>query len=175
MLSVNDIVMYGTEGACEITGITCKDLGAGMTEYYVLRPVYRRETTVFVPAGNKALTGRMRRLLSAEEIEEIIQEMPGEDAIWIQDENERKARYREILAEGDSRKLVRMIKTLYLHQKQQTAKGRKLHLADERAFKEAERMLYDQFAIALHIKPDEVLPFIIGRIEGGSGEGREEQ
>lgn len=175
MLSIHDVVLYGTEGACEVTGITQKNLGAGMMEYYVLRPVYRREATVFVPTGNKTLIARMRRLLSAEEIEEIIREMPGEDSIWIQNEAERKARYREILAEGDSRKLVRLIKTLYLHQKQQLAGGRKLHLADERAFKEAERLLYDQFALALHIKPDQVLPYIIERIEGTAGEGRKDQ
>lgn len=165
MLSVSDVVLYGTEGACEIVDIAEKDLGAGVREYYILQPVYRKEATVFVPTGSEKLVARMRRVLTADEIEEIIQEMPGEESVWIQNEAERKTRYKEILAEGDSRKLVRLIKTLYLHQKEQNARGRKLHMADERAFKEAERLLYDQFALALRIQPDEVLPYIVKRIE----------
>lgn len=172
MLAVNDVVLYGTEGVCEITGMEQKDFGAGPVEYYVLRPVYRKDATVFVPANNAALVGRMRRVPTREEIEAMIREMPRETCIWIPDENLRKEKYRRILAEGDSRELVRLIKTLYLHQKEQSARGRKLHQADERFFKEAEKVLYDQFALALKIQPDQVLPFIIEQIEG-AGEGGE--
>lgn len=166
MFEINDIVLYGTEGACEIVEIAEKDVGVGLREYYVLQPVYRRDTTIYVPAGSEKLVARMRRVLTADEIEEIILGMPGEDSLWVENEAERKTFYKEILAEGDSRKMVRLIKTLYLHQKEQTAKGRKLHMADERALKEAERLLYDQFALALKISPDEVLPYIIRKIEG---------
>ncbi|MBQ4050586.1 MAG: CarD family transcriptional regulator [Oscillospiraceae bacterium] len=166
MFKVGDVVLYGTEGACEIVEIGKRDLGAGPREYYILQPVYRKEAVVFVPADVEKLVGRMRRVLTAEEIDDIIREMPGEGFLWVENEAERKIRYKELLAEGDSRMLVRMIKTLYLHQKEQGEKGRKLHMADERAFKEAERLLYDQFALALNIRPEEVLPYIIRRIEG---------
>lgn len=169
MLGINDVVSYGTEGACKITEITHKDFGAGAAEYYVLRPVYRKDAVVFVPTGNQALVARMRKMISEDEIEEIFAQMPEENPAWIQNENDRKVKYREILAEGNSRDLVRMIKTLHLHQLEQNAKGRKLHLADERFFKEAEKILYDQFALALHIRPDEVLPFILKRV----GENKE--
>jgi len=172
MLGVHDVVLYGTEGACEITEIARKDFGAGAAEYYVLRPVYRKNATVFVPTQNRALVARMRRVLSAEEIEKIIEEMPGESCIWIPDESLRKEEYRKILAGGDSRELIRLVKTLYLRQKEQSARGRKLHQADERFLKEAEKVLYDQFALALKIQPDQVLPFILERIEG-RGKGGE--
>ena len=166
MFSINDIVLYGSEGACRIISIAPRDLGAGMREYYILQPVYRKDATVFVPVGSEKLVARMRRALDAGEIDRIITEMPGEESVWIESEAERKLAYREIMAEGDSRGLVRLIKGLYLHQKEQTARGRRLHLADERAFKEAERLLYDQFALALDIRPEEVLPYIIRKIEG---------
>lgn len=172
MFGVHDVVLYGTEGACEITEITQKDFGAGAAEYYVLQPVYRKNTTVFVPTQNRALVARMRRVLSTEEIEKMIEEIPGESGIWIPDENLRKEEYRKILAGGDSRELIRLVKALYLRQKEQNVRGRKLHQADERFFKEAEKVLYDQFALALKIQPDQVLPLILERIEGG-GKGGE--
>ena len=43
--------------------------------------------------------------------------------------------------------------------------GKHLRAADERFFKEAERMLYDEFALVLGMEPEEVLPFILERIQ----------
>lgn len=165
MFKVNDMVLYGTEGVCEVIEIGERDLGAGCREYYILRPVYRKEAAVFVPTDSDKLVSRMKQVLTAREIDDIIREIPGEGFLWIENETERRMKYREILAEGDCRSLVRMIKALYLHRKQQAARGRKLHAADERAFKEAERLLYDQFALVLNIQPEDVLPYIIKKIE----------
>ena len=53
-----------------------------------------------------------------------------------------------------------MIKALYIHKQQQKQRGRKLHLADEKFLRDAEKMLYDEFAYVLEISPNEVLNFI---------------
>ena len=37
-------------------------------------------------------------------------------------------------------------------------------MSDERFLKDAERLLYDEFALVLRIKPDQVLPFILKQI-----------
>ena len=58
-----------------------------------------------------------------------------------------------------------MIKALYRHQETRQAQGRKLHVSDERFLKEAERTLYDEFALVLNIEQDQVLPFILEQIE----------
>ena len=107
----------------------------------------------------------MRRILSKEEIYDIIQAMPGEESMWIEDENERKEKYKEILHRGDRMELVRIIKALYNHQQAQRSKGKHLHTADEHFFKEAEKMLYDEFALVLNIRPDQVVPFILQQVE----------
>ena len=165
MFNVNDTVLYGIEGVCRITELTERDFRGKKVKYYVLKPVYKENATLFVPMDNKTLVGKMRIVPTAEEIKKIIREMPAEESIWIEDENTRKARYKEIIAGGDSRELVQLIKTLYLHQKEQRAKGKKLHMAEERFFKEAEKMLYDEFAVVLGMKPGEVLPFILKQID----------
>ena len=58
-----------------------------------------------------------------------------------------------------------LLYTSYQHKREQEQKGRKLHISDERFFREAEKMLYDEFALVLHIQPDQVLPFILEQIQ----------
>lgn len=167
MFLKNDIVRYGAHGVCKITDIAEKDFNGVPVEYYVLKPIYNDTSTIYVPVHNQSLTDKMHKVLSAEEIRALIQAMPYEESIWIDDEEERKRRYQEILVDGDRVELIRMIKALYLRQRKQQAKGRKLHMADDRFFKEAERMLYEEFALVLQMKKEEVLPFILEQLQEG--------
>lgn len=165
MIEINDTILYGTEGVCTVVDIVQRDFGGKSIPYYVLQPVYNNRSTIYVPVHNEALTAKMRRVLSKEEIYQIIQAMPSETSIWIEDEPERKETYKQILQQGDRIELVRMIKALHQHQLDQRAKGKHLHTADEHFFKEAEKLLYDEFALVLDIQPDEVLPFILQQLD----------
>ena len=165
MYAVNDTILYGLNGACIITDIAKRNISGSIIEYYVLQPVYNNASTIYVPMKNEKLTAKMRRVLSAEEIHGLIQAMPDEDSLWIENENDRKEAYREILSAGDRMKLVRLIKALYLHQEKLQGIGRRLHMSDERFLKDAERLLYDEFALVLNIKPEQVLPFILEQID----------
>lgn len=165
MFCKNDTILYGAQGVCRIEAIVEESFGSSPVKYYVLKPVYNENSTIYVPVENAELTSKMRRILSPEEIFVLIQSMPYEDSIWIENENERKEKYKGIIAQGDRVELVKMIKTLYLHQQERKAIGKKLHISDERFFKEAEKMLYDEFALVLNIEQDEVLPFILEQIQ----------
>lgn len=170
MYEIGDTVLYDTQGVCRIAQITEKDFNGKRLSYYVLKPVYDEKSTVFVPVDNESLTQRMRRILSEEEIHALIRSMPQEDAHWIEDENERKQAYKEVLAQGDRVKLIQTIKALYLHREKLRTQGKKLHVADERFFKEAEKLLYDEFAHVLHIAREEILPYILAQCEAMEGE-----
>ena len=170
---VNDTIVYGTQGVCRIDEVSRKNFSGKPVEYYVLTPLDNSRSTIYVPVQNENLVGKMRRVLSAEEVYGIIQKMPEEESEWIENENQRKEKYREILAKGDRLELVRMIKSLYQHQQEQLAKGKKFYVSDERFFHEAEKMLYEEFALVLHIKPEQVLPFILEQISSpAAGEAR---
>lgn len=145
--------------------ITHRDFGGQMQDYYVLKPVFGDQSTIFVPVKNEALTKKMRRVMTVEEINRIIEAMPFEDTEWIENENERKERFRGALTQGDPMDLVRIIKSLYEHQQVQQQHGRKLRASDERFFHDAEKMLYDEFALVLKIEPEEVLPLIIEKMQ----------
>ena len=165
MYSTGDTVVYGTQGVCRIEGTQTKRIRGEYVEYLVLRPVYDQNSTVFVPKKNEKLMTKMRDILSAEEIYNIIQELPEKDPIWIEDDNIRKSKYQEMIDEGNRRKIMLIIKTLYRHRIEQEEKGRRLHQADEFILKQAEKLLHDEFALVLEIKPEEVVPFIMQQID----------
>lgn len=160
MFQVNDTILYGTQGVCRITEICDKDLGAGVQPYYVLTPIYQNNSKIFVPVENEKLTARMRRILSQEEIKELIRDMPDEETVRINDDLIRRKNYREMISSGDRKELVRLIKTLYLEQERRKAQGKKLHQADEQIFRRAETLLYNELALVLDIKPEQVVPFL---------------
>lgn len=165
MFKINDTILYSAEGVCKIEDITEKSFGGKSMEYYVLKPIYKDNSTVFVPVASEKLVSKMRPVLSPEEIMDIIKSMPDESTLWIDDENTRKAEYKKIITNNNPREIIQLIKTLYIKQKEQQSKGKKVHLCDERFLKDAEEVLYNEFALVLNIKPDKVLPFIIEHIE----------
>ncbi|MGN0625751.1 MAG: hypothetical protein ACI4I8_05750, partial [Oscillospiraceae bacterium] len=73
--------------------------------------------------------------------------------------------YQQILSGGDRTELIKMIKALYFHQKEQQKNGKRLHIPDERFLKDAENMLYEEFAYVLKIRKEQVLPFIMEQVQ----------
>lgn len=165
MYKINDIVIYKNEGVCKISDIVIKSFKDKEIEYYVLKPVYKENSEIFVPKNNAELVSRMREVLSKEEIITLIKAMPQEDDIWIEDENQRKEQYKLLIKNGDRTELIRLIKTLFKHKEKQKEAGKKIHITDERFFKDAEAILYDEFAYVLGISQNQVVPFIIEQLE----------
>ena len=58
MYSIGEVVLYGSNGVCEITEITTKKIGKDSIEYYVLKPVCSDSSTLFVPTQNEMLVSR---------------------------------------------------------------------------------------------------------------------
>lgn len=153
--NVGEIVQYGANGVCKISEITEKLFRDKEITFYVLTPVFGNQSTIFVPVDNDALVSKMRYTLNADEIVGIIKDVPTDCFEWIENENQRKLHFKDILQSGDSTKLVRLIKTLYHHQENQKSIGKKMHMVDERFFKDAKKLLCDEFAVALGLTPDE--------------------
>ena len=74
MHCVNEYVSYGTQGICQIEAIRSIQFEgcSGAREYYVLHPIDRVQSSIFVPVDNQRLTSRMRPVLSPEEIDRAI-------------------------------------------------------------------------------------------------------
>ena len=165
MYQIGDLVQYGMNGVCKLTEIREESFGGKKEKYYFLTSIGRHNNTVYVPLSNETLVGKMRRILKPDEIYQIIEAMPDEKADWIEDDAVRKETFRTILKSGDCRRIMKMIKSLYLHKQELAQNSKKLHAGDEQLFREAENILYEEFAIVLHIQKEEVLPFIMKKIE----------
>lgn len=166
MFNVNDVIIYGTQGVCKIVDIEEKTVNRTKKVYFVLKPINDNGSTIFAPTDNEHILKKMRRLLSEEEIHKLIDSMPDENAVWVANENERKELYRQILASGDHLELIKMIKAIYAHKKEREAEGKRLHMSDERFFKDAEQILYNEFQYVLKLTcKDDLMTYIFDRIE----------
>ena len=166
MFKENDVIIYGTQGICRIVGIEEKTVSGVKKNYFVLKPVNDNGPTIFVPTDNENVLKKMRRLLSKEEINKLIDSMPDEKTAWISNVNERKELYRNLLAGGDHAALIQMIKALYAQKKEREAAGKRLHSMDENFFKDAERILYNEFQYVLKLNSKtELMNYIFSRIE----------
>ena len=160
MYKIGSIVVYGTEGLCKICDITERTFGKETSEYYVLSPLSNEAETVFVPKNNEKVLKRMRPILSKERASELLEAAPSEYGEWVENDRERQQMYKQILLCGSSEDLLMMTRALYLHQIELLELGRKLHAADERFLKEAEKMLFEELAYVFNITVAEVLPLI---------------
>lgn len=165
MYQVTDVIMYGAQGVCEITGIEEKSIGGVKRKYFVLKPVKDKDATIFAPTDNEHVLKKIRKLLSAEEMDNLIDSMATKEANWIEDESQRRELYKGILADGDPLELVKMIKAIYLHKQEREAAGRRLHMTDERFFKDAEQILYNEFQYVLKLNSkEELMAYILAHI-----------
>ncbi|MBQ7288731.1 MAG: CarD family transcriptional regulator [Clostridia bacterium] len=162
---VNAMVQYSAAGICKIVRTEKKQILQQEKEYYVLQPMFEKNSTIYVPTDNADLLSKMRPVLNAEEIHALIQSIRDDEDIWIEDKQERQTAFRSLLQRGDRAEIIKLIKAMYLQEKELHAKGKKLHIADEKMYKIAQKVLYDEFAFVLDIQPSEVVPMIMQALE----------
>ncbi len=148
--------MYGTTGVCIVERIEEKKIGRELKSYYVLKPVAQSTATVFLPADNEKLLTKVRAVLSADEVKSMLKILPTEPDVWVDNDAERKLRFNDIISSGDRKACLVLLRTLHNRQSELSSKGKRLHIADERALKEAQRLVHDEFSVALNIEPCEV-------------------
>lgn len=164
MFKTGEYVIYGSGEICCIEEITerCFD-GINKIRYYKIAPKEYRNSAYYVPVASAEK--EIRRLLTKEEVLEIIDSIPQAEAVWYADKNERKSYFEAVLHGDDFSRLVGMIKAIYEERKKRSNDGKKLIAADERAFSAAEHIIHGEFAFVLGIPESEVGSFIRKRIE----------
>lgn len=160
MLSEGQKVLYGTNGVCSVEGTTVKHIAGTDIEYYVLKPVGARAQTLFVPVKNMELLGKIREISSAEQVRQILDDLP-EAGEWNDNKVERTEAFRSTIAQGDCVQLVAMIRLIHIHAQEQQDKGKHLHLSDERILKEAEKMISEEFSQALGVERENIIPMLL--------------
>ena len=83
MFKVNDTIIYGSEGICQIVAIEENDFVGVKKTYYVMKPLGKDSSTTYVPIDSEMLVARMRKLLTKKEINELIDALPNEPIKWL--------------------------------------------------------------------------------------------
>lgn len=164
MYNIGDVFIYGTSGVCRIADIQQEDFDGKEKTYYILTPVSDLKSTIFVPVDNEKLISKMKKILSAEEIMELIKSIPAQDNIWIENINLRREKYRKIIGEADREELLSLLKTLYERKKELTLIGKNLSVYDERFLHQAQKIIHGEIALVLQMQIEDVEPFIIKTI-----------
>lgn len=160
MYKIGEYVVHGRNGVCKVADITHIDISGASKDqlYYILVPLKSEDSKVFYPVDSDRVV--MRPIVTKEEAEQIVAEIESIEPMWINNDRQREARYKEVIDTCDCRNLICIIKTLYERTKEREAQGKKMTYVDERYFREARNTLYQEFAIALGIDKTEVEAYI---------------
>ena len=164
MFAVNDYIVYGNHGVCKVENIGTVSLAMVDKNkvYYTLRPVYKSEAVVYAPVENPKSV--IRPVLTREDADKLIEEIPSLESVWIGNEKEREMQYKAALRSCDCRELIRIIKTLYYRKMDRIKDGKKVTVVDERYFRQAEEQLYGELAFAMDMERNQVGEYLNIRI-----------
>lgn len=165
MFEIGEYVVCGNNGVCLIQEITTLRMSGvdKNRKYYILKPVYSANSTVYVPVD--ALQSSMRRILSKEEANMLVDSIPQVQIMTIRDEKTVEAQYRECMQSNRCDELVKLLKTLKTRKKSRLEKGHKVTAVDSRYYKMAEENLCGELAVVFGISRSEVEEVIDGKME----------
>ena len=164
MYNKGDVVLYGTNGICDIIDITTVDIQGIAKDrlYYVLKT--RNNTgTIYVAVDSDI--SKMRKLISTDEATELIAGIADIEPLELKDKKKPDTEYREVLQRYDCKELIGLIKCIYFRKKERLDEGKKVIAADEKYMKLAEDVLYQELGVVLDIPKDQVLDYLIDRIK----------
>ena len=163
MFELGNVVMHPSAGVCRIADIREEKFTEKKRMYYVLNPIEEmNRSTIYVPVDTEKV--QLRKLLTKEEIETVIEKATQNEIEWITNPNFRKAEYTELLHSGDLSKVIALIVCLHKQKVKLFADGKKYPANDERILHEAERKIYQEFSHALKIKKEEIPQYIMNKM-----------
>ena len=157
-----DYVVYGSNGTCLIEDVRLVKFALDVREilYYILKPMKNDESTIYIPADNEMLVGKLRRVMTKDEIDSLLLGMRDKEIEWNNDRRSRMEQLRTILVDGVTQKLLLMIRCIYMKKRELTEQGRKLSTTDENILKSAEKLVEDEFSYVLDIPQSDVGRYI---------------
>lgn len=163
--SVGEAIVYGGSGVCEIEDI--RDISfyrERPQKYYVLKPMFTPQSSVvYVPLSNKEQVSKIHHVITKDEAMAIISKIPIKGAKWVEDRNDRKEAFNDIVNTGSREEIVSLISLIESHRDKLADEGKKLNAQDERVLFEALKRINSEFAVALGMDPASVDDYIRSR------------
>lgn len=167
MYKINDVIVYGKMGACEITDITTKrDANFKKNQlYYVLKPL-NESCVIYIPVNTRVF---MRPIISAADAERLIDMIPTVDAGAYEnlDAKQLARKYEAAIESRDCEELLKLTMSIHAKKEATEKRGRSFGQIDRKYMKQAEDLLFSEIASAVGIPMEKVQDYIASRIEGG--------
>lgn len=102
---VGDKVSHPGHGACVVKGICDKEFGENVITYYELASVVENQTAIFVPVGRAEKLG-LRRLITADEADLLLDALDRMEVTWITDRNQRQKEFESLFNDNEKSALL---------------------------------------------------------------------
>lgn len=160
MFLKGDKVIYGQTGVCIVEDIVEKAIIKNNKQlYYVLKPVFQTNNTIFAPVSN--LKVAIRPILTKEEANTLIDKIPeyAQKGKVITDEALKN------ICLSNCEDLVLATSVMFEKKKTALSNKKKLGFQDEKLMQVAENLLFGELSVALNISPSEVKAYIDNRLK----------
>lgn len=152
MLQINEYVVYKKD-ICVISNI--KQIKDNM--YYILKPIDDDSLTISLPIESTAF----RTLLTMDEAMKFIDSIPLIEMVEANNDKSLEMVYKKLLLSLNNEDLIKIIKTTYLRNKYRLDNRKKVGSIDSYYLEEAEKRLYLELSLVLHLDVDKVKSLII--------------
>ena len=173
MFSNGDYINYSTWGICRIEDLKFIqfDSKAEGCYYFVLAPVFQKNSTVYVPADNNPACG-IRPIPSPEQIDEIIDNVKTLNLPWITDRKKRLSYFQKILRDRNETELILMIDRI---RNKALDEPRALSGADIKIMKEAELIIEREFSFSLKLNADDIGDYIRRKLQANGSDSLQDE
>lgn len=151
MYSVGEYIVHPGQGVCRVEGFVSEPM-----EAYCLLPIgMRHPTSIRFPVAN---AGKLRRVLTRDEAEELIEEYPSMQVDNYTDRSNalEEQHFKQEIRTGTCRDAMRIVKTFTLRIAETRARNKKPPVAYERILKQASQRSLEELSVALDMSVDDV-------------------
>ncbi len=164
MFEVGEYIVYGTSGICRVAEICASPYDKTDTRtYYLLIPKNNpMGSTIYTPVNNEHVP--MRRLMTAAQIDALIDAIPEIALLSVPIEKQRREVYRMTLGALRPEGYISLIKTVHRRRAELTAARKHFPTSDLEYGRLAKQLLYSECAHVLGLAEDAMESYIEARL-----------
>lgn len=149
----------------EVESIIEQDFGTGLSSFLIMKPCfdydYSKDYRFYVPLKNA--DNILHPLMTKEEAEKFIQEIPNIAEYPETNPRERKVIFQNLISNGNREDICRIIKFLISYRNKRKMINKSFSEFDSRLLKNLKDMIRNELSLALNIPTDSVASYIINR------------
>ena len=158
MYNSGDVVVYGRD-VYRIKDV--KDNYLFDKTYYIMNPI---DDDSLVTSVSVDTTSYLRDVITKEETEDLIAKISFIEIVQASD-RDIEYEYKQLLRENTLEALITIIKTTYMRNMMRQNQNKRISEKDEQYFNQAERQLYNELSISLHLTVDDTKRYVIDSVE----------